>query len=159
MRGMDIENLAPNDKARDNRRLPVQPFTIYVLSPPSLYVPSRNKWEPRAVGAIKQRTPMNTSTQTNPLVLEGNFYQDGKIVGPVLSAVLLPLDRSHPAELADSADDRVRYLITIRGFFTVHDALGTSIFEVDSGRQRMRVFPEDSAATGHETGITVTLEQ
>lgn len=111
------------------------------------------------MGAIKQCTPMNTSTQTNPLVLEGNFYQDGKIVGPVLSAVLLPLDRSHPAELADSADDRVRYLITIRGFFTVHDALGTSIFEVDSGRQRMRVFPEDSAATGHETGITVTLEQ
>ena len=102
---------------------------------------------------------MNTPTQINPLTLEGNFYQDGKIVGPVLSAVLLPLDRGHNSELADSADNRVRYLITIRGKFTVHDGLGTAKFEVDSGHQRMRVFPEDSQMTGNESGITVTLEQ
>jgi hypothetical protein len=79
--------------------------------------------ELRPTRPIKQGTPMNTPTQINPLTLEGNFYQDGKIIGPVRSAVLLEK------------------------------------FEVDSGRQRMRVFPEDSQMTGDETGITVTLEQ
>ena len=103
---------------------------------------------------------MTPSTQLNPLVLEGNLYQDGKIVGPVKSAILLPLDRTHlTAEQSDSADARVRYLITIHGKFTVHDGLGVEKFEVDSGTQRMRVYPEDSQMTGDETDITVTLEQ
>ena len=103
---------------------------------------------------------MNTPTQINPLVLEGNFYQDGKIIGPLKSAVLLPLDRAHlSAEQSDSADSRVRYLITIDGKFSVHKGLGVEKFEVDSGSQRMRVYPEDSQTTGNETDITVTLEQ
>ena len=103
---------------------------------------------------------MNTSIQVNPLVLEGNFYQDGKVIGPVRSAMLLPLDRAHiPENLSDSADIRVRYLITIQGKFTVHTGLGTEKYEVDSGSQRMRVYPEDSQVTGKETDITVTLEE
>ena len=102
---------------------------------------------------------MNTP-QINPLVLEGNFYQDGKIIGPVKSAVLLPLDRSHmQVELSQSADTRVRYLITVQGKFTVHDGLGTEKYEIDSGSQRMRVYPEDSQMTGKETDVTVTLEE
>jgi hypothetical protein len=103
---------------------------------------------------------MNTPLQVNPLVLEGNFYQDGKAIGPVKSAVLLPLDRAHISPVvSDSADTRVRYLITIQGKFTVHTGLGTEKYEVDSGSQRMRVYPEDSQATGKETDITVTLEE
>jgi len=103
---------------------------------------------------------MNNPTEINPLVLEGNFYQDGRIIGPVVSAVLLPLDREHlKAEDAESGDSRVRYLITIQGAFTVHKGLGVEKFAVDSGNQRMRVFPEDSQTAGGETNITVTLEQ
>ena len=102
---------------------------------------------------------MNIPSQINSPVLEGNFYQDGKIVGPVKSAVLLPLDRSHLPDPADSADRRVRYLLTIQGYFTVHTGLGTKKFDVDSGGQRLRVYPEDSQATGGETNITITLEQ
>ena len=97
--------------------------------------------------------------QTNPLVLEGNFYRDDKILGRVKSAVLLPLERTNSAGQADSSDTRVRYLVTIEGYFTVHDGLGPEKFEVDSGRQRMRVYPEDSQSVGGETAITVTLEE
>lgn len=102
---------------------------------------------------------MNTTTQTNPLVLEGNFYQDGKILSRVRSAVLLPLDRANLTSQADSEDIRVRYLLTIDGNFTVHKGLGTEKFEVDSGSQRMRVYPEDSQSVGGQTDITVTLEE
>jgi len=102
---------------------------------------------------------MNTLTQTNPLVLEGNFYRDGKTVGAVKSAVLLPLDRGSFGVQGESADTRVRYLLTIEGYFTVHEGLGPEKFEVDSGTQRMRVYPEDSQSVGGETNITVTLEE
>lgn len=102
---------------------------------------------------------MNTLTQINPLVLEGNFYRDGKVIGRVKSAVLLPLDREATASQADSADPRARYLLTIDGYFTVHNGLGPEKFEVDSGSQRMRVYPEDSQSVGGETDVTVTLEE
>lgn len=102
---------------------------------------------------------MNTPKQTTPLMLEGNFYQDGKILGRVKSAVLLPLDRASLTSQGDSEDARVRYLITIDAYFTVHKGLGAEKFEVDSGSQRMRVYPEDSQSAGGETGITVTLEE
>ena len=97
--------------------------------------------------------------QTNPLVLEGNFYQDGKVIGRVKSAVLLPLDRANLTGQAESEDTRVRYLVTVDRYFTVHKGLGTEKFEVDSGSQRMRVYPEDSQSVGDETNITVTLEE
>ena len=103
---------------------------------------------------------MNIPNQINPLVLEGNFYQDGKIIGPVISALLLPLDRANlTMDQLDSADTRVRCLITIKDNFTVHKGLGTEKFEVDSGSTRMRVYPEDSQTTGGQTDITVTLEE
>lgn len=102
---------------------------------------------------------MNTLTQINPLVLEGNFYRDGKVIGHVKSAVLLPLDRATFVDQVDSGDTRVRYLLTIDNYFTVHDGLGPEKFEVDSGSQRMRVYPEDSQSVGGETVITATLEQ
>ena len=103
---------------------------------------------------------MSTPSQLNPLVLEGNFYQDDKVIGPVKAAVLLPLDLTGlRADQTESADNRVRCLITIQGKFTVHAGLGTAKCEVDSGSQRMRVYPEDSQTTGDQTDITVTLEQ
>lgn len=94
--------------------------------------------------------------------LEGNFYKDGKVIGPVLSAVMLPLDRTNLAngsESAESADDRTRYLLTIQGDFTVHKGMGPEKFEVDSGSERIRVYLEDSQSVGGETNITVTLEE
>ena len=102
---------------------------------------------------------MNTPSQTNPLVLEGNFYQDGKILSRVISAVLLPLDRANLTSQSDSEDSRVRYLLTIEGKFTVHKGLGPEKFEVDSGSHRMRVYPEDSQFVGNQTDITITLEE
>ena len=101
---------------------------------------------------------MNTPTQITPLVLEGNFYQDGKIVGPIKSVFPLPLDRTHGIEENESGDTRARYLLAIRGNFTVHQGLGAEKFEVDSGSQRIRVYPEDSQSVGGESAITVTLD-
>lgn len=106
-----------------------------------------------------KQTLMTTPMQTNPLVLEGNFYQDGKIVGRVKSAVLLPLDRANLMNQAESEDIRVRYWLTIEGNFTVHKGLGAERFEVDSGSQRVRVYPEDSQSVGGETTVTVTMEE
>lgn len=93
---------------------------------------------------------------------DGNLYQDGKPVGPVLSTVPLPLDRSlAPGDTAsaESADERTRYLITIRGDFTVHKGMGAEKFEVGSGDERVRVYLEDSQSVGGETNLTVTLEE
>jgi hypothetical protein len=91
--------------------------------------------------------------------LEGNFYQGGKAIGPVKSAVALPLDRSNMAvESDETADSRERFIITIGGKFSVHDGLGPEKFEVDSGSQRIRVYPEDSQTIGNESEVTVTLE-
>jgi len=102
---------------------------------------------------------MNTLIQTNPLVLEGNFYRDGQVIAHVLSAELLPLDRVGVSSQAESADQRVRYLLTIDRYFSVHGGMGPEKFEVDSGSQRMRVYLEDSQSVGGETNITVTLEE
>ncbi len=118
--------------------------------------------EPAGRGPIKQGRnlmPMNTLVHTNPLVLEGNFYHDGRIVGRIKSAVLLPLHREELLSQADSLDIRVRYLLTIDRYFTVHTGPSSEKFEVDSGSQRMRVYPEDSQSVGGETDITVTLEE
>lgn len=115
--------------------------------------------EPVARESIQQCATMNTLMQINPLVLEGNFYRDGQVVGHIKSAVLLPLDRATYADQVDSGDIRVRYLLTIDRYFTVHKGTGPEKFEVDSGSQRMRVYPEDSQSVGGETNITVTLEE
>src|SRR5215216_575221 len=115
--------------------------------------------EPVAGKSIQQYATMNTLMQINPLVLEGNFYRDGHVVGHVKSAILLPLDRVSYVDQVDSGDTRVRYLLTIDNYFTVHKGLGTEKFEVDSGSHRMRVYPEDSQSAGGETDITVTLEE
>ena len=115
--------------------------------------------EPVAGESIQQYATMNTLMQINPLVLEGNFYRDGQVIGHVKSSVLLPLDRAAYVDQVDSGDTRVRYLLTIDQYFTVHNGAGPEKFEVESGSQRMRVYPEDSQSVGGETNITVTLEE
>lgn len=93
--------------------------------------------------------------------LEGNLYQGGKLIGRVSSAVALPLDRTGVPSAAESEDNRMRYLLTLAGYFTVHNGFGPERFEIEpeSGGGRIRVYPEDSQSVGGETNVTVTLEQ